>query len=59
VPIIAAIGLVVFDLAIIAATWSAGWRYMVPVEPLLQMLSAVVIASAIAALGRMFNERHA
>jgi len=56
-PIAAAAGLVVFNLAIIAATWSAGWRYMVPVEPLLQMLSAVVIAAAIAALGRMVDER--
>lgn len=56
-PIAAAIGLVVFDLGIIAATWSAGWRYMVPVEPLLQMLSAVVIASAIVASGRMIDER--
>lgn len=57
VPIAAAIGLIVFNLGIVAATWSAGWRYMVPMEPLLQMLSAVVIASAIAASGRMFDER--
>jgi hypothetical protein len=57
VPIVAAICLVVFNLGIVAATWSAGWRYMVPVEPLLQMLSGVVIASAIAASVRMIDER--
>jgi 4-amino-4-deoxy-L-arabinose transferase-like glycosyltransferase len=53
----AAIGLVLFNVGIIAATWSAGWRYMVPVEPLLQMLTAVVIASAITAAVRKIDER--
>jgi len=56
-PVAAAIGLVVFNVGIIAVTWSTGWRFMVPMEPLLQMLSAVVIASAIAAAVRKIDER--
>ncbi|HEY6140028.1 MAG TPA: glycosyltransferase family 39 protein [Thermoanaerobaculia bacterium] len=42
--VLAAFGIVVFNLAVIAATWSAGWRYLVPVEPLLAFLTAVTVA---------------
>ncbi|MGZ7079051.1 MAG: hypothetical protein ACXVJT_06525, partial [Thermoanaerobaculia bacterium] len=36
---------IVMNFAVIALTWSAGWRFIVPVEPLLSILAAVALAS--------------
>jgi len=39
--------LLVLNIAVIALTWSQQWRFMVPVEPLLAMLAALPLTSAV------------
>ena len=38
---------VLLSVAVITATWSMGWRFMVPVEPVIAVFAAVPIASLI------------
>ena len=37
--------LVIVNMLVIAMTWSVGWRFLVPVEPLLAVLAAVPIVT--------------
>jgi hypothetical protein len=43
-PPIAALVLIAATLFLIGLTWSVGWRFLVPVEPLIACLAAMVIA---------------
>jgi 4-amino-4-deoxy-L-arabinose transferase-like glycosyltransferase len=43
----AMMALVLLSVLVVALTWSVGWRFMVPVEPLLAILTALVLVAVV------------
>jgi hypothetical protein len=42
---VAILVMVILSVAVVALTWSVGWRFLVPSEPLLTVLVAVCLAA--------------
>jgi 4-amino-4-deoxy-L-arabinose transferase-like glycosyltransferase len=56
---VAILAVIILNFGVIASTWSTGWRFLVPVEPLLAILVAVALGAALFGDAAIEGERFA